>query len=191
MPSPRQHLLAQALPQIKAHGWREQVLTSLDPHAALVFPGGVLELAEFFCEQGDHHLETQAQTEDLSSFKVRERIARLVRWRLEHDDPAVVRGLIPFLAARAHLKPLWRTCDVIWRCAGDRSTDMNFYTKRTLLMGAVVSTLLFWLEDTSAHKAKTWTFLARRLDDTVHVGRLGSQTLEFLDEFLRGNKEVT
>ena len=41
----------------------------------------------------------------------------------------------------------WRTADLMWRIAGDTSTDFNHYTKRMTLGGVYASTLLVWLDD--------------------------------------------
>ena len=46
-------------------------------------------------------------------------------------------------------KALWRMCDLMWRAAGDTSTDHNWYTKRMILAGVYFSTLSIWLEDES------------------------------------------
>ena len=35
----------------------------------------------------------------------------------------------------------------MWRTSGDSSTDFSFYTKRVILSGVYVSTLMFWLND--------------------------------------------
>ena len=51
--------------------------------------------------------------------------------------------------ARASLKILYRTCNSIWRIAGDKSTDFSFYTRRISLATVYTSTLLFWLNDNS------------------------------------------
>ena len=183
--SRRKDFLAQALPKLTEQGWREDVLPK---DFRLVFPGGLLELADFFCAQGDARLKPLK-----ARIPVHEKIAQLVRRRLKSEDPQVVRPTVAFLAARGHVRPLWGTCDVIWRCAGDRSTDMNFYTKRLVLMGVFCATLLFWLEDSSKNKTHSWNFLQKRLQETAQLGQLGSQLgSQGLDVItsLFGNKHV-
>ena len=63
----------------------------------------------------------------------------------------------------------WRTADVMWRIAGDTSTDFNHYTKRMTLGGVYASTLLVWLDDQSEGWSETAAFLDRRIDDVMQV----------------------
>ena len=52
------------------------------------------------------------------------------------------------------LNILYRTCNSIWRIAGDKSTDFSFYTRRISLAAVYTSTLLFWLNDNSDNNMK-------------------------------------
>ena len=112
----------------------------------------------------------------LADMKVRDKVAAGVRARLEILEPhkeAVRRGL-SFLALPLNgplgLKLLYNTVDAIWYAAGDRATDYNFYTKRTLLSGVYSSTLLFWLNDKSEGHEASWAFLERRIDEVLKIG---------------------
>ena len=69
---------------------------------------------------------------------------------------------MPQNAARG-LRLGWRTADLIWRNAGDTSSDFNHYTKRLTLSAVYGSTLLGWLDDSSEGFADTAAFLDRRL----------------------------
>ena len=61
----------------------------------------------------------------------------------------------------------WRTADLMWRIAGDTSTDFNHYTKRMTLGAVYGSTLLVWLDDQSEGWSETAAFLDRRIDDVM------------------------
>ena len=61
----------------------------------------------------------------------------------------------------------WRTADLMWRIAGDTSTDFNHYTKRMTLGAVYGSTLLVWLDDQSEGWSDTAAFLDRRIDDVM------------------------
>ena len=65
---------------------------------------------------------------------------------------------------------LYRTCDVIWRDCGDKSTDFSFYTKRLILSGVYSSTLSYWLNESDF--AKVEDFLQRRLDNVSNFGKI-------------------
>ncbi len=60
--------------------------------------------------------------------------------------------------------------DDIWHRVGDKSTDINWYTKRGLIGGVYVATELFMLTDKSPEYVDTWDFLERRLQDVMMVG---------------------
>ena len=57
----------------------------------------------------------------------------------------------------------WRSADLMWRIAGDTSTDYNHYSKRLILSGVYGSTLLAWLDDKSEGWMESAAFLDRRL----------------------------
>ena len=117
------------------------------------------------------------EREAFDALRVRDRIARTVRLRLEALEPhreALRRALawyaVPFRQPAA-ARITWRTADVAWRLAGDTATDFNHYTKRALLSGVWVATLAFWLADRSEGREASWRFLDRRIDEVLKVGR--------------------
>ena len=65
------------------------------------------------------------------------------------------------------IRTSWRTADLMWRVAGDISTDFNHYTKRLTLGAVYGSTLLAWLDDQSEGWSQTAAFLDRRIDDVM------------------------
>jgi ubiquinone biosynthesis protein COQ9 len=69
----------------------------------------------------------------------------------------------------------WRSADVMWRIAGDTSTDFNHYTKRATLSAVYGSTLLAWLDDDSEGRQQTAAFLDRRIDDIMKFEKLKAQ----------------
>ena len=68
------------------------------------------------------------------------------------------------------LNMLYKTCDIIWRDCGDKSTDFSFYTKRLILSGVYSSTLSYWLNESDF--AKVEDFLQRRLNDVSNFGKI-------------------
>ncbi len=122
-------------------------------------------------------LQTARQEETWATLPVREKIARGVRLRLEpwSDDRPAFRRALPIVMQPQHLlhttRCLYKTLDTIWRAAGDRSVDHNFYTKRAILALVYVPTLFFWLKDRSEGCLDTWSFLAKRIDKALLLGR--------------------
>lgn len=83
------------------------------------------------------------------------------------------------------LKLLAELCDDIWYEAGDRSTDINWYTKRGLLAAVYKSSEFYMIQDKSEDFLETWKFLDRRLQDLGTVGKfiresgkIGEQSVE-------------
>ena len=185
----RAQLLKAALAHVPFDGWSESTLkraaqdTDIDEGLAeLAFPS-VLSLVEFFIGDADCHMMEALGAMDLSSMKVRERIRTAVKTRLEVVAPhkeAEARAVhymgLPWNAPTA-LKHAWNTADLMWRAAGDTSTDYNYYTKRLILSGVYTSTLLVWLQDHSEDSQETWAFLDRRIDDVMQFEKIKSRVL--------------
>ena len=113
--------------------------------------------------------------------KIRERVRFGVMARLEalgeHEEAARrarARLLLPDAAVEAP-QLLWATADTIWRAIGDTSTDVNFYSKRTILSGVYGSTLATWLGETDAEKPESQAFLDRRIQNVMDFEKTKAQ----------------
>jgi ubiquinone biosynthesis protein COQ9 len=73
------------------------------------------------------------------------------------------------------LRISWRSADLMWRIAGDTSTDFNHYTKRMTLGAVYGSTLLVWLDDKSEGWIETGAFLDRRIDNVMKFEKLKAE----------------
>ena len=161
-------------------GWTRQAVDSaagqlgIDPvQARLAMPKTQAGMIDTYIQEVDRALEAYFTTERLAGLKIREKIRGLVWRRLEIMGPAreAVRRALAILAMPQNL-PLalrisWHSADLMWRIAGDTSTDFNHYTKRMTLGAVYGSTLLVWLDDQSAGWADTAAFLDRRIDDVM------------------------
>lgn len=145
--------------------------------ARLAFPKSAAGMVEAYIRGVDRQMEQQLPPERLSTMKIRERIRALVWTRIEIMRPAreAVRSGLSILAmphnAPTGLRAGWRSSDLMWRLAGDTSTDFNHYTKRMTLGAVYTSTLLAWLDDSSEGWADTAAFLDRRIDDVMRFER--------------------
>jgi ubiquinone biosynthesis protein COQ9 len=148
--------------------------TGIDPaQARLAFPKQPAQMVDAYIQGVDAALEAHFTPERIQSMKVRERIRALIWHRLELMAPAreAVRTGLSIFAMPLNV-PLaftagWRSADLMWRLAGDTSTDYNHYTKRLILSGVYGSTLLVWLDDQSEGWMETGAFLDRRLADVM------------------------
>ena len=142
-------------------------------HARLAMPKSAAVLVDTYVQAVDRALEEHLTPERLAGMKIREKIRVLVWRRFEIMLPAreAVRRGLAILALPQNLslalRTGWRTADLMWRIAGDTSTDYNHYTKRITLGGVYASTLLVWLDDSSDGFSDTAAFLERRIDDVM------------------------
>ena len=169
-------------------GWNRATLRTAghqlglpDGEAERLFPGGPQDILAWLSERSDRRTVEDMEREGVTALKIRDRIRRAVRLRIERhagQREAARRALallsLPLNAPLA-LKLLYRTVDALWYAAGDTSTDFNFYTKRATLAGVYSSTLLYWLNDRSPGAEQTWSFLDRRIDDVMKIEKLKSQ----------------
>ena len=182
MPSPKDRLLDAALPHVAFDGWSQTTFraaveaSGLTPaQARAACPRGALDLATHFHARGDGEMVRRLRAEDLSDLRYRDRVIRALRLRIEiagRHREAVRRGITLFALpqhAPDGLRALWSTSDAVWQALGDRSTDVNWYTKRGTLSGVYSATVLYWLGDTSEGSRDTWAFLERRVDDVMKI----------------------
>ena len=145
--------------------------------ARLAFPKSQAAMIDAYVEGVDREMEKRLPPDRLAGMKIREKIRALVWTRLEIMGPAreaVRRGLA--ILAMPQNVPLaakigWRSADLMWRLAGDTSTDFNHYTKRMTLGAVYGSTLLAWLDDDSERWSETAAFLDRRIDNVMQFER--------------------
>ncbi len=189
----RRAILEAALLHIPFTGWSASALQAGAQDAGLdrleakrAFPGGGEEALAFFISGLDRRMLEALADRNLAALRVRERIALCVRTRLELMEPyreavrrAVGKSCLPPGNLQA-MRRLWGTTDLMWRAAGDESTDFNWYTKRGLLGKVYASTLLCWLQDDSEGRKETWEFLDRRIEDVMRFGKMTAQGREKL-----------
>jgi ubiquinone biosynthesis protein COQ9 len=149
--------------------------------ALLAFPKTRHAMVDCYIQAVDRAMEKRLPPAKLAKMKIRERIRALVWSRLEVMGPAreAVRKGVSILAmpqnAALGLRIGWRSADLMWRLAGDSSTDFNHYTKRITLGGVYASTLLAWLDDDSEGWAETAAFLDRRIDNVMQFEKWKAQ----------------
>ena len=178
-------------PRIPAHaafdGWSGDALAmaALElgvpaARARLAFPGGAMQMIDAWFDSVDVAMLGAFPPERIAAMKIRERIRELVLFRLTAMLPQreALRRAFAFLAlpqnVPAAAKLAWRAADRIWRVAGDKATDFNYYTKRALLTGVYGSTSLVFIDDSSDDLADTRAFLGRRIDDVMTFEKIKS-----------------
>ncbi len=191
----RRKILDCALTLAASAGWTDSMLQQAakkaavpDGHDKLSFPKGVQDLIHFYSQEIDMRLLRALDGTDLDAMRVRERISFAVRTRIEllspHKD--VAKRIAAYLALPQNVilasQLIYGTCDAIWHGIGDRSTDINFYTKRATLAGVYSSTLLYWLGDESDGAQKSWDFLSRRIDNVMEFETIKARVRTTFDK---------
>lgn len=156
--------------------------------AALAFADGPMTIIAAWVASIDTAMEQAFAGNIQSNLPIRERIRRLVCFRLDMlagREEALTRALsimaMPQNAARA-LRLGWASADAMWYLAGDKSTDFNHYTKRTILAGIYAATLAVFAYDKSEAKADTNAFLDRRIDGVMRFEKAKARLLRPNDE---------
>jgi ubiquinone biosynthesis protein COQ9 len=161
-------------------GWSDRALDATADAAGvdrdvarLAFAGGAAAMIEAWFAHIDAAMLDALPAETIGAMRVRERIIALVEARLAilAPDREALRRAQAVLALptqwRLAARLGWRAADAMWRAAGDRATDYNHYSKRTILAGVYAATLLVFIDDASEGWADTRAFLARRIEGVM------------------------
>lgn len=178
-------------------GWTERAVNAAADQigvdcaqARLAMPKDPAAMVDLYIQQVDRMLEAEFTPKRLEGMKIREKIRALVWHRLEIMGPAreAVRRGVAILAMPQNvllaLRISWRTADLMWRLAGDTSTDFNHYTKRMTLGAVYGSTLLHWLDDQSEEWHETAAFLDRRIDNVMQFEKWKARRRGSSDQYL-------
>lgn len=181
----KQNLIRAALTHIAFEGWAEYAFTAAEKAEgwkagtyAVHFPGGVQDFISAFQDWVDDEMCARLASDPaFETAKVREKIFAAVMARLHVLTPyreaarrLHAHQLLPWNGPLA-IRSLARTADAMWKAAGDRSTDYNYYTKRMLLSGVYASTLQKWFSDESQGFADTHEFLKQRIENVLRFGK--------------------
>ncbi|ATQ41376.1 COQ9 family protein [Caulobacter mirabilis] len=170
-----QQVLDEALKLAPRQGWsRPMALAAAKtagltaPEADLLLPGGPRDLAALLSRR--HDVATLAALPDPAGLKIRERIRTAVVARLDAaaPDQAALHRWLGFLALPMNLplalRLVWESADHLWRWAGDTATDENHYSKRAILSGILIGTLV---QDLTAGRAAALETLDARIQNVM------------------------
>jgi len=137
-------------------------------YSLIIFPNGLPEIIEFFESYLDNiMLESLSKQEVLS--KIREKISLALRVRIKSVLPIIHSKNAAYFALNSFqgTEVAFRSCDAIWKYAGDQSIDYNYYTKRGLLLSVYVSSILFYIQDQSENYIDTDKFIETAVENIV------------------------
>jgi ubiquinone biosynthesis protein COQ9 len=175
-------LLAEALRLAPDQGWTWHMAWAAGAaigmsrgETELVLPEGSRDLAALHSRACNAAALAVLADVDPAGLKVRERIRRGVLAWLDAalETEAATRRWAGFLTLPTHaalgLRLAWESADVLWVWAGDRATDENHYSKRALLAGILIGTLMVRLAD---DQAAAEAHLDRRIEGVMTFERL-------------------
>jgi len=180
-------IIAAALVHVPFDGWTNEALVAGATDAgfsaddvARLFPGGAVDAVVMHSAIADAAMvEAFAAMPDRPD-RVHLMIREMILIRLDQaalHKEAVRRGLTLLALpanALASARALYATVDAMWRAAGQRDTDISFYTKRATLAAVYSATLLAWIADASGDRAAIEGFLDRRLQDVARLPKAGA-----------------
>ncbi|XP_034735442.1 ubiquinone biosynthesis protein COQ9, mitochondrial [Etheostoma cragini] len=187
-------ILTAALEFVPQHGWSMEAIANgaetlgLSSASTGMFYNGAGDLVLHFLAQcnsqltdilAEQHNQVQLgqaepkKTADFLRDAVETRLRMLIPY-IESWPQAMSILLLPHNIPDS-LKHLSTMVDDIWYYAGDRSTDMNWYTKRAVLTGIYNTTELVMLQDSSPDFQDTWNFLDNRIQDVVNMATTAKQ----------------
>jgi ubiquinone biosynthesis protein COQ9 len=178
----RKTILNRALIDIENSGFNEKMLLNAAKNCKIsegklgrLFPEGIFELKQYYFSEIDEQMLQKIKTQNYENIRVRDKIFNgvLIRLKLFKKNKTSIKYI--FVSESSNpiqsLKHLWRTSDLIWKSAGDSSTDYNHYTKRLLLSWVYITTLICWFNDKSRNINDTKLFLNRRIDEVLEFGK--------------------
>ena len=151
--------------------------------AVYAFGGSAMAMIRAWIERIDADMAVAVPVETLATLPIRERIRRLVRFRLDAlvGREEALRRALAIMAmpqnASAAMRLGWSSADAMWRLAGDTATDYNHYTKRMMLGGIYAATLAVFAQDQSEGHAEAHAFLDRRIEDVMKIEKTKAKWL--------------
>lgn len=156
-------------------GWRlDDIFPHLDTKISrleldLLFPHGTESLiSEYYLYLAD--LLREKATELPIDLGVTGKVRWMINAHFQHilanaeaERSAIAEIFNPAIALQSPAY-IGELMDVIWRAAGDESSDMNYYTKRLSLGAIYIATLVYWFQ-TNANPDEVMTFSDARLEN--------------------------
>ena len=141
---------------VSTDGWSENILVKLvnknidSSELAYFFPNGYKDIFKFSLDEINNSLEITISKTNIINLPLNKRIKKILMTRIEilNKDKKFYNKTFNHLLLPQNTKilkkNLYKSVDTMWYLAGDNSTDFNFYTKRLILSGIYVSTLLIF-----------------------------------------------
>ncbi len=157
------------------------------------FQNGIYSALEYIAENLNSSMEAELRNSNLEDMKVRERVKLAIQIRLSNyaklpNYRECLKNVLSFsiLPQNTYFssKLLYKTVSTIWYGIYDQSTDFNYYTKRAILAGVYLSTILFFINDYSEDFVDTLSFLDRRINNVMTFQKFKTRLNRMVRNFL-------
>ena len=180
MKSKQDKLAKLFIQEVPKFGWSRETLLHCakkqklsTPNLALMFPSFEYDVLKYLIAQNNSLVEKNYNSFNNSRLKTRDKIKTIME--LKFDSNAYLKDALPemlkFLLRPGNIfmsiKMLHQNSDFIWKLAGDKSNDFNYYSKRGLLSIVYLATLIYWLNDKSNKGIGTKNFISKSVDGIV------------------------
>ncbi|KAL8102709.1 uncharacterized protein LOC141678280 [Apium graveolens] len=175
-------VLDASLRHVRKLGWTEAAMVAgardvdISPSIAGGFPHKEAALVEHFMDECLRKLlDIIDSEEDLKNLIPSDRIAKLVRIRLEMQAPYISKWpqALSIQAQPANVPNSFKQramlVDEIWHACDDEANDIDWYVKRTILGGIYSTSEIYMLTDSSPDFCDTWGFLNGRVKDAFDL----------------------
>ncbi|KAF9089701.1 Ubiquinone biosynthesis protein coq9, mitochondrial [Mortierella sp. GBA35] len=185
-------ILKKALTFVPEHGWTTVSIAKAAESMGYpsiihgMFPKGGADLIDYFLQDCLDRLplELEGRMEGLGT---QEKIKLGTLTRLGMIAPYIDRWpeALAIMGQPSNvpmsLNHLAKIVDEVWHLAGDKSADMNWYTKRASLAGVYTTTELYMTTDKTPNYQATQRFLDRRFEDAATVGKATNEVLQIAE----------
>lgn len=181
-------VLSASLPHVIRLGWTETAMIAgardvgVSPSIVGSFPRKEAALVEYFMDEClERLIDIIESRKDLKNLIPSERVAKLVRIRLEMQTPYISKWAQALsiqaqpLNVPTSFKQRAMLVDEIWHAVGDDVNEIDWYVKRTVLGGIYSTTELYMLTDSSPDFPDTWAFLDARTKDAFDLKKTAQE----------------
>lgn len=146
-------------------------------YEVILFPNGINQFYKIVSAYYDKKMLDILSKQELST-SITERIFQASMTRIKVMDQKLCKKIYMHHFKLQNnfcgLSVLYRTCDEIWKYAGDKSTNYNHYSKRTLLLTAILPTIFYYIHDSSEGFIETENFLYSSLAKISNIASIKS-----------------
>ncbi|KAJ6816655.1 ubiquinone biosynthesis protein COQ9-B, mitochondrial [Iris pallida] len=175
-------VLRASLSHVGRLGWGESAMIAgardvgVSPAIVGSFPRKEAALVEFFMDDCLQRLIDRIESgEDIQNLILSDRLSKLIRIRLEMQAPYISKWpqALSIQAQPMNLSKSFKQraelVDEIWHAAGDHTSDIDWYVKRTVLGGIYSTSEVYMVTDHSPAFRDTWNFLDNRIKDAFDL----------------------